>query len=160
MSLPIPSQPWVNVSMDFVLSLPRAQQGVDSIFVVVDHFFKMAHFIPCKKTTNAVVIEQFFFKKVYCLHGLLASIVFDRDTQFLSHFCQTLWKMVGTKLNFNSVYHPQTNECLVGEHLKSWDQKLSQAEFAHNYAINCSTGRSPFGNLLGVYLLLFFVCVC
>ncbi|PKI59742.1 hypothetical protein CRG98_019845 [Punica granatum] len=33
---------------------------------------------------------------------------------------------------------------LVGEHVKSWDQKLSPAEFAHNHAVNRSTGFSPF----------------
>ena len=34
--------------------------------------------------------------------------------------------------------------CLAGEHVKSWDQKLCQAEFAHNDAVNRSTGFSPF----------------
>ena len=33
---------------------------------------------------------------------------------------------------------------LVGEHVKSWDQKLSQAEFAYNHAVNRSSGFSPF----------------
>ncbi|GKD01621.1 putative reverse transcriptase domain-containing protein, partial [Tanacetum coccineum] len=34
--------------------------------------------------------------------------------------------------------------CLVGDHVKAWDQKLCQAEFAHNHAVNRSTGFSPF----------------
>ena len=66
--------------------------------------------------------------------------------------------MVKTQLNFSSAYHPQTDgqtevmnhslgnmlRCLVGEHVKSWDQKLCQAKFAHNHAFNRSIGFCPF----------------
>ena len=92
--------------MDFVVGLPKTKSGMDSIYVVVDRFSKMIHFIPCKTTHDEIYVAHLFFKEIFRIHGLPLNIVSNRDSKFMGHFWQFLWKSLGTNLSFNSAYHP------------------------------------------------------
>ena len=161
--LPIPNVPLEDISMDFVLRLPRTKRGRHSIFVVVDLFSKMAHFIPCHKSDDASHIAELLFKEIVHLHRMPRTIVSDRDTKFLSYFWKTLWGKLGTRLLFSTTCHPQTDgqtevvnrtlstmlRAVLKKSLKLWEESLPHVEFAYNRAVHSTSKFCPFEIVYG-----------
>jgi len=104
-----PTLPWVDVSMDFILGLPKTQRNKDLIFVVGDRSSKTTYFLSCNKTTNATYIMELYFKEVTKLHGIPKSVIVERDLKFFSHFWIILFDKLGTKLMYSTTCQPQTD---------------------------------------------------
>ncbi|GJW99531.1 putative reverse transcriptase domain, zinc finger, CCHC-type, aspartic peptidase domain protein [Tanacetum coccineum] len=119
--------------------------------------------IKAKLIEAPVLALPNFEKEIVRLHGVPKTITSDRDPKFVGHFWRTLWRKLGTKLQFSFAYHPQTDgqteavnrslgnllRCLVGENIRKWDLVLPQVEFAYNRSCSQTTGKSPFEIVYG-----------
>lgn len=95
--------------MDFVEGLSHSR-GKLVIYVVVDWLSKYSHFIPIKYPYMASFVAQEFFENVFRLHGILESIVCDKDLVFTSSFWKNLFQLNEIKFNFSFAYHPQMDD--------------------------------------------------
>ncbi|KAL0554363.1 hypothetical protein IC582_008282 [Cucumis melo] len=161
--LSIPEWKWENVSMDFITGLPRTLRGFTVIWVVVDRLTKSAHFVPGKSTYTASKWAQLYMSEIVRLHGVPVSIVSDRDARFTSKFWKGLQTAMGSRLDFSTAFHPQTdgqterlNQVLEDmlracalEFPGSWDSHLHLMEFAYNNSYQATIGMAPFEALYG-----------
>ena len=83
--LPIPTRPWLSVSLDWITDLPPSHYH-DAVLVVVDRLTKQAIFIPTTKSMAALDVAPLFVQHVVRVHGLPETLVSDRDPVFTSHF--------------------------------------------------------------------------
>jgi hypothetical protein len=160
--LPIPSQAWQSVSLDFIEGFPKSN-SYDVLLVVIDRFSKYAHFIPLSHPYSALQVAQAFLNNVYKLHGLPQSIISDRDRVFTRKVWQELFRLTDTQLQMNSVYHPQSDcqterlnqrveaflRCTFHSCPRSWSKWISLVEYWYNTSFQSAIGRTPFEVLYG-----------
>jgi len=82
----VPKKSWVDISLDFILCLPRPKRGRDCIFILADMFSKMIYFIFYHKTNDATNLITLFFREIVWPYRVLRSIMFDHYVKFLSYF--------------------------------------------------------------------------
>jgi IS30 family transposase len=84
--LSIPAWKWDDISIDFIVGLPKTSKGLDSIWVIVDRLTKLAHFLSVKAKYHVMVYAKLYIDQIMSLHGVLKTITSDRGTQFVSKF--------------------------------------------------------------------------
>ena len=153
--LPVPERPWVDLTMDFVVGLPKSQ-GYNAVLMVVDRLLKKRHYILCTKNnneTNAEATANLFLRHVWCYHGLLISLTSDRGPQFASKMWDSLCKLLGIKAKLSTAWHPETDgqskiaNQKIERYLRSyvnyfqndWVERLPMAEFSSNFNTSATT---------------------
>ncbi len=158
--LPIPQQRWQDISMDLVTGLPISD-GYNAIWTIIDRLTKERHYIPTVATddgTSAEATVEMLIKEVFRLHGLPASIVSDRGSQFIATVWKSFCKRLGIEAKLSTSFHPETdgqteraNQDLE-RHLRTycnymqddWAKWIPMTEFADNDSVSLSTGVTPF----------------
>ena len=144
--------------MDFVSGFPLTQRKHDAVWVIVDRLTKSAHFLPVRLDYSMDRLAELYVSEIVRLHGIPLSIVFDRNPWFTSRIWKELQSAFGTRLNFSTAFHPQTNgqserviqvleDMLRGCVLDfpgSWDRYIPLMEFAYNNSYQFSIGMAPY----------------
>jgi hypothetical protein len=138
--LQIPPAIWRDISMDFIVCLPKLGNK-SIIMVIVDRLSKYAHLCALQHPFIASIVVQLFMDQVFKLHGMPHSIVFYCDPTFTNNFWQELFMLQGTQLHLSIAYHPQTDgqievvkksletylRCFASERQNRWAQWLPLA---------------------------------
>ena len=159
----IPEWKWDRITMDFVVGLPLTGRKHDSVWVIVDRLTKSAHFLPVRTDYSLDKLAELYIKEIVRLHGIPISIISDRDPRFTSRFWGKLQEAMGTRLNFSTAFHPQTDgqserviqiledmlrSCAI-DYEGSWDRHIPLAEFVYNNSFQSSIGMAPYEALYG-----------
>ncbi|GJV92777.1 putative reverse transcriptase domain-containing protein [Tanacetum coccineum] len=151
------------IAMDFVTKLPRTSSGHDIIWVIMDQLTKSAHFLLMSEDYKMDRLVRLYLNEIVARHGVLISIIFDRDSRFKSRFWQSMQEALGTRLDTSTAYHPQTDGQseltiqTIEDMLRacvlniggSWDAHLTLVEFSYNNNYHSSVRCALFEALYG-----------
>ena len=126
--------------------------------MIVDRLTKTTHFLPIKKTYFTDRLARLYVNQIVCLHGVPVSIMSDRGATFTSVFWQKLHKALGTRLDFSTTFHPQTDGqsertiqtlkdmlriCMI-DFGGQWNLHFSLIEFVYNNSYHTSIEMTPY----------------
>ena len=149
--------------MDFVSGVLLTQKKHDSVWVIMDRLTKSTHFLPVRLDYSMDRLAELYVNEIVRLHGIPISIVSDCDPWFTSRFWMELQSALGTRLNFSTAFHPQTDgqlermiqvledmfrDCVL-DISRSWDKYIPLMEFSYNNSYQSSICMAPYETLYG-----------
>ncbi|XP_017639915.1 uncharacterized protein LOC108481268 [Gossypium arboreum] len=74
------------ITMDFVTGLPLSTSKKNAIWVIVDQLTMSTHFIAVRTDWSLQRLAETYIREIVRLHGILVSVISDRDPRFTSRF--------------------------------------------------------------------------
>ena len=154
--IPIPSQPFEVVSMDFIPELPISD-GFDNILVIVDKLTKYAIIIPTTTRVTEEETARLFFKHVVSKFGIPRQVISDRDTRWRGDFWKEICRLMGMRWALTTSYHPQADgqteilnqgleisiRAYIGPERNNWCEMLDALSLSYNSSPHTAMGFSP-----------------
>ena len=120
-------------------------------------------FLVVRMTFTLEEFYRLYIREIVRLHGVLVSIVSDRDSRFTAQFWKSFQKAMGTQLSMSTAFHLQTDgqsertiqiledmlRACVLDLKGSWEEHLSLIEFAYNNSYQASIQMAPYEALYG-----------
>ncbi|MBW0460363.1 hypothetical protein O181_000078 [Austropuccinia psidii MF-1] len=162
-----PKHPWETINLDWVTGLVSGGKGnFNAFLIIVDRFSKDVRCLTCHKEDKAMDTSLLFWNNIISTCGVPKSINSDRDPKFTSEAWTNLYDLLGTKLEFYTDYHPQTDGlaesmiqimedilrrfCAYGmeyndheRYTHYWVTLLPAVQLAYNTSQDSTTGKSP-----------------
>ncbi|GKV43074.1 hypothetical protein SLEP1_g50414 [Rubroshorea leprosula] len=131
--------------------------GVTHLVVGVDYFTKWVEARPLSSLTSKKVVD-FVFSSIIYRYEILNQIVADNGTQFNCSSFRDFCSSYGIKLQFTSIYHPESNgivesvnKCILEgikprleQHKAKWADELNNVLWAYRTMSRTATGETPY----------------
>ncbi|POM73480.1 Retrotransposable element [Phytophthora palmivora] len=131
-SLDVPRDRWVDISMDFIISLPETENGYNVVMVIVDRLTKRAKFIATRTTDDTAEIATDFIKTMSRIMTCQRPLCLAETPSHIQAMASNYY--------LRGVVNPAQND---------WDDYLHLAEIAYNRRVHSTIRMSPFEADLG-----------
>ena len=104
---------WKEITMNFIINLSSSKWKevmYDLIFMIVNHYTKMIHYLFIKKTLTVIKLTELFFEKIALRYEVSNNIIINKDSLFISVFWSKICYHIKMKWWLSIAFHLQTDD--------------------------------------------------
>ncbi len=111
-SLSMSNRSWTDIILDFVTKLFENRE-YNVVLIIIDKLNKIHHYISCITNENEITAEEtvkLLIQHVWQLHEMFITMIFDKESQFMSLVWDIVCKMLKIKTKLFTTFHSKTDE--------------------------------------------------